>query len=277
MGIEYFEPILITDEKVFAEELKIKDKGLSREAIINESDEVVIATAFAQIKITGKIDEELKEKALLSLKRVELIAKICGYGESEMNKQLYSDLESFTNKENIKVPTYLRNNIKDYEEKTFSTMTVVSSSGNDLLELWYCGELFEVKGEKVKYIGNIDNIPIKIVAIDRDTKEEITIFDEGYHGYNSMFCDEYSEEQLENRSLKKYDISPSKLILELGYSIDYEDEKEEFINEDNKTVTLINGDIIFWEDVKVNGYDFLRLSYINDNGEKISIAEYELA
>lgn len=77
--------------------------------------------------------------------------------------------------------------------------------------------------------------------------------------------------------MKKYDISPSKLILELGYSIDYEDEKEEFINEDNKTVTLINGDIIFWEDVKVNGYDFLRLSYINDNGEKISIAEYELA
>ena len=77
--------------------------------------------------------------------------------------------------------------------------------------------------------------------------------------------------------LKKYDIPISKLILELGYSIDYEDEKEEFINDDNKTVTLINGDIISWEDVKVNGYDFLRLSYINNNGKKISIAEYELA
>ena len=34
-------------------------------------------------------------------------------------------------------------------------MTIVSSSGNDLLEVWYCGELFEVKGEKTKYIGNI--------------------------------------------------------------------------------------------------------------------------
>ena len=51
--------------------------------------------------------------------------------------------------------------------------------------------------------------------------------------------------------------------------------KEEI--DDNKTVTLINGDIISWEDVKVNGYDFLKLSYINNNGEKISIAEYELA
>lgn len=70
---------------------------MSREAIINESDEVVIATAFAQIKITGKIDKELKEKALLSLKRMELIAKNCGYRESKINKQLYSDLESFKN------------------------------------------------------------------------------------------------------------------------------------------------------------------------------------
>lgn len=68
---------------------------MSREAIINESDEVAIATAFAQIKITGKIDKELKEKALLSLKRMELIAKNCGYRESKINKQLYSDLESF--------------------------------------------------------------------------------------------------------------------------------------------------------------------------------------
>ena len=92
-----------------------------------------------------------------------------------------------------------------------------------------------------------------------------------------MFCDEYTDDQIKNRTLKKYDIPTSKLILELGYNIDYEDEKEEFINEDNKTVTLINGDIISWEDVKVNGYDFLRLSYINNNGEKISIAEYELA
>ena len=85
----------IIDEKIFAEDLKIKDKGLSREAIINESDEVIIATAFAQIKITGKISEDLKEKALLSLKRMEMIAKICGYGESEINKQLYNDLEKF--------------------------------------------------------------------------------------------------------------------------------------------------------------------------------------
>ena len=94
-GIEYFEPVPIIDEKIFAEDLKIKDKGLSREAIINESDEVIIATAFAQIKITGKISEDLKEKALLSLKRMEMIAKICGYGESEINKQLYNDLEKF--------------------------------------------------------------------------------------------------------------------------------------------------------------------------------------
>ena len=40
----------------------------------------------------------IKKKALLSLKRMEMIAKICGYGESEINKQLYNDLKSFENK-----------------------------------------------------------------------------------------------------------------------------------------------------------------------------------
>ena len=39
-----------------------------------------------------------------------------------------------------------------------------------------------------------------------------------------MFCDEYTDEQIKNRPLKKYDIPISKLILELGYC--YEDEKK---------------------------------------------------
>ena len=97
-GMEYVEPISITDEKTFREELKVKKDGLSKDIIISQTDEVIITTAFAQIKITGKIDDELKKKALLSLKRMELISKICGYEQSEINKKLYSDLECFKNK-----------------------------------------------------------------------------------------------------------------------------------------------------------------------------------
>lgn len=94
-GMEYVVPIPITDEKLFGEELKIKENGLGRDTIISQSDEVVIATAFAQIKITGKIDKELKEKALLSLKRLALISKIYGEKESEINNRIYKDLKNF--------------------------------------------------------------------------------------------------------------------------------------------------------------------------------------
>lgn len=101
--MEFVEPTPITDEKTFQEELKLQEGSFTRERIISLSDEVVIATAFAQIKITGRIDEELKEKALLSLKRVELINK--SYGESEINKKLYEDLESFKNSVQERIPT----------------------------------------------------------------------------------------------------------------------------------------------------------------------------
>lgn len=92
--MEFVEPVEITDKKSFEEECKKSEKGLPRETIIYQSDQVVIAAAFAQIKITGKIDKELKRRALLSLKRIETIAGIYGYKESEIGKKLYSDLEN---------------------------------------------------------------------------------------------------------------------------------------------------------------------------------------
>ena len=36
------------------------------------------------------------------------------------------------------------------------------------------------------------------------------------------FCDEHDPAELEDRPLKRYEIPASKLVLELGYSIDYE-------------------------------------------------------
>ena len=39
-------------------------------------------------------------------------------------------------------------------------------------------------------------------------------------GYDNMFCDEHDPSELEHRPLKRYEIPASKLVLELGYSID---------------------------------------------------------
>ena len=177
----------------------------------------------------------------------------------------------------MKIPVYLKNNVKNYNEKDFSTMTICSKIGNDLLEVWYYGDLFLVQSEERNYIVETEYAPVKIVARDPETNEEILVFDGAKHGYDNMFCDVYTEEQINNRELKKLDIPASQLILELGYSIDYEDEKDYYDFDENGYVILINGNKMLWEDMTLNGFDYLSLSYIDKNGEKIHFADYELA
>ena len=177
----------------------------------------------------------------------------------------------------MKIPVYLKNNIKNYEEKDFAIMTICSQTGNDLLEVWYYGDFFMVSGEERNYIVGTDSAPEKIVAKDPETNEEILIFDVTVHGYDNMFCDVYTEEQINDRELKKLDIPASQLILELGYSIDYEDEKDDYDFDENGEVILVNGNKMSWDDVVLNGFDYLALSYIDKNGKKIQFVDCELA
>lgn len=64
-----------------------------------QSDMVTYASAFAQIKITGYVNEELKEKALLAIKRMNIIAKIQEWTKegdsSEISDTMFKDLSSF--------------------------------------------------------------------------------------------------------------------------------------------------------------------------------------
>ncbi|WP_051542088.1 hypothetical protein [Clostridium lundense] len=92
-----------------------------------------------------------------------------------------------------------------------------------------------------------------------------------------MFCNEYSVGQIENRPLKQYEISASKLILELGYNIDFDDEKEDYDFDHEENVVLLDGRKMSWADVKVNGFDWLSLSYIDSKGNVVQFADYELA
>ena len=177
----------------------------------------------------------------------------------------------------MKIPVYLKNNVKNYEEKDFAIMTICSQTGNDLLEVWYYGDFFMVSGEERNYIVGTDSAPEKIVAKGPETNEEILIFDGTVHGYDNMFCDVYTEEQINDRELKKLDIPASQLILELGYSIDYEDEKDDYDFDENGEVILVNGNKMSWDDVVLNGFDYLALSYIDKNGKKIQFVDCELA
>ena len=108
-----------------------------------------------------------------------------------------------------KYPTWLEGHIKRYEHKRLPNVTLCSSSGNDLLEVYYYGDMFQVKGESQPYIGATDAAPLLIVAKDSRSDEEFVVFDEGKHGYNSMVCESFDATQMSERKLTRLDIPAS--------------------------------------------------------------------
>ena len=167
--------------------------------------------------------------------------------------------------------------VKEWAEKRLPTVILCSTTGNELLEVWYYGDLLTVKGEPQSYIIDSDEAPGLVTARDPESGEEFVIFDGGRHGYDNMFCDEHDPSELEHRPLKRYEIPASKLVLELGYSIDYEDEKENFEPDEADTVELINGERMPWEQAKRDGIDYIALYYVNEKGKPVQILDAELA
>ena len=45
-----------------------------------------------------------------------------------------------------KYPTWLIGHVKEWAEKRLPTVTLCSAAGNELLEVWYYGNLLTVKG-----------------------------------------------------------------------------------------------------------------------------------
>ena len=199
-----------------------------------------------------------------------------------LDMELWNDAQASPRKKKKRVsfpqiPTWLEGHVKEQTQKRLPTVTLCSSAGNELLEVWYYGELFTVKGEPQPYIVDGDEAPGLVAARDPASGEEFVIFDAGRHGYDNMFCDEHDPSELEHRSLKRYEIPASKLVLELGYSVDYEDEKEDFEPDEADTVELINGERMPWEQVKRDGIDYIALYYVNEKGKSVQILDAELA
>ena len=177
----------------------------------------------------------------------------------------------------FQAPSWLEGHIKEWKQKRLTTVTLCSTSGNERLEVWYYGDLLTINGEPQLYIVPSYFAPELVTARDPESGEEFVIFDGGRHGYDNMFCDEHDTDELERRPLKRYEIHASKLVLELGYSIDYEDEKEIFDVDKDGMVELINGERMSWEQVKRDGIDYIALYYVNEEGKQAQILDNELA
>ena len=81
------------------------------------------------------------------------------------------------------VPTWLEGHIKERTQKRLPTVTLCSSTGSELLEVWYYGDLLTLNGEPQRYIVPGDFAPELVAARDPESGEEFVIFDGGRHGY----------------------------------------------------------------------------------------------
>ena len=70
-----------------------------QETEVYQSDKVIIATAFGNIKITGRLKPELQQLALLAIQRLDILARLRGWcadgSLSEINRQMTDDLQRF--------------------------------------------------------------------------------------------------------------------------------------------------------------------------------------
>lgn len=119
--------------------------------------------------------------------------------------------------------------------------------------------------------------PCLIVAKCINTGKEILLYDEAKYGYNPMFCDEINLEDIKNRPLSKLEIPSSKLIIDFAYNIDFDEEKEDFEFDEDDFTQTINGEKISFEEVKKNGFDYIKITVIDELDTKRVICELELA
>lgn len=74
---------------------EVKRMAADKEMDMIQSDIVTYATAFAQIKITGSISSELKERGIKAIKRLALIEGM-QWNENEIQSKMIEDLQSFS-------------------------------------------------------------------------------------------------------------------------------------------------------------------------------------
>jgi len=121
----------------------------------------------------------------------------------------------------------------------------------------------------------------KVIAIDNITGKEILLFDGCIHGYNAMFCDEYTQEQINNRELNKIYTSEDgydefEVMISAYYQIDYDEELQDDVDE-NGMIELINGSLEKYENVKRNAFDVFQILLLDKPGRIYEAITEELA
>ena len=171
------------------------------------------------------------------------------------------------------VPTYLQPYVQAESLHSFDGIEyrfAIAHNGSNRFLIRYYGEFYD------SLITDTDNAPVKVVAVEPESGQEILLLDGGRHGYNAMLCDEHSEDSLNNRSLQDLDDTLYQIEVHAFYNIDYEAEREDFCDENGK-VELINGEIIDFDRLRQDGMDAIAIELIDPQGKRREIVREELA
>ena len=175
------------------------------------------------------------------------------------------------------IPSFFQAYARNFREDDYAVFEIADSDGTEFFEIWYYGELYYVGGEPEPYIVAHEDGPALVVARNPQNGHNIVLFDGTSFGYDNMFCDVYTAEQIEHRPLQKLDMLLVKVTVTLGYSIDYEDEKDEYNVDGDGNVELIDGRVIPWAQVISDGFDYLNLKVTDATGNTREIGDVELA
>lgn len=153
-----------------------------------------------------------------------------------------------------------------------------TTSGQTKFKIKFYGQLHQ---EFKNLIVGTDFAPSLVFAVDPSTGQEILLFDGCKHGYNALFCDTFTDEQIKNRPATNYyqDEDGSEIfqiVISTYNGVDYDNEFTDEVDE-NGLIELIDGTKIEFEKVKCNGFDTIQIWATNDNGNTIDFVAEELA
>ena len=155
---------------------------------------------------------------------------------------------------------------------------LTTPAGNTRFKIKYYGQRHE---KYTHLIVATDFAPSLVVAVDTATEQEILLFDGCRHGYNAMFCDTYTNEQLKGRiadTIYKDHEDHDTFAIEISthYGFDYDQEFLEEVDE-NGLLELVDGSKVPFEKAKRDGFDALQIFVTNSNGKTCELVSEELS
>lgn len=145
-------------------------------------------------------------------------------------------------------------------------------NGKTFFRISYYGQLHE---KHANLITGTSFAPALVLATEPESATSFVLFDGCRHGYDAMFSDEYTEEQINNRPAETIYTDSNgndlfELHMRLKYGYDFDDEFGHEVDE-NGMLELPGGIKRPFETVKWNGFDSIIVLAKNREGKIIPI------